>query len=336
MARPVKEGLQYFPFDVDFFNDDKIQLLSSEFQSLGENIVIRLFCKIYANGYFYKCSDDEIALLARSLADGTKPALVKEIIRAAVNRNIFNKQLYESFEILTSNGIQKRFVDAAGRRKAVEICQEFWLRGFQDLPDNFTVTPIDVNIYPGYCNINPGSSVPNDTKTPQSKVKESKRKVNQSKGSGLRPQAPASPPDLDTSPKDGYPQKLFDIFSKQYLQIKGIAYRPSSLKQDLAHLLKAAKYIVEEAEQKQNAKLDTAGALAAFEWFVQQALCISVKEEAWLNRNMAPKYLDTQFNKILLIINSRSNYDTTTNFSSGQPSDKEFFESFKSESTRYS
>ena len=31
MARPNKEGLDYFPFDVDFFSDEKIGSISGEF-----------------------------------------------------------------------------------------------------------------------------------------------------------------------------------------------------------------------------------------------------------------------------------------------------------------
>ncbi len=30
MARPNKQGLDYFPLDVDFFNDEKIEAISGE------------------------------------------------------------------------------------------------------------------------------------------------------------------------------------------------------------------------------------------------------------------------------------------------------------------
>ena len=31
MARPRKQGIDYFPFDVDFFEDDKVALIEAEF-----------------------------------------------------------------------------------------------------------------------------------------------------------------------------------------------------------------------------------------------------------------------------------------------------------------
>lgn len=42
MARPNKMGLDYFPFDVDFFNDEKIVAISGEFGIKGEIVVIKL------------------------------------------------------------------------------------------------------------------------------------------------------------------------------------------------------------------------------------------------------------------------------------------------------
>ena len=41
MASPNKMGLDYFPFDVDFFNDEKIVAISGEFGIKGEIVVIK-------------------------------------------------------------------------------------------------------------------------------------------------------------------------------------------------------------------------------------------------------------------------------------------------------
>ena len=49
MARPFKQGLQYFPLDVNIFEDEKIQDLNLAFGYLGEIIYIRLLSMIYAN-----------------------------------------------------------------------------------------------------------------------------------------------------------------------------------------------------------------------------------------------------------------------------------------------
>ena len=63
MARTNKVGIDYFSFDVDFFNDDKIQLIEAEFGIKGSITAIRLLCKIYNEGYFYGWGEDQCLLL---------------------------------------------------------------------------------------------------------------------------------------------------------------------------------------------------------------------------------------------------------------------------------
>ena len=47
MARPRKRGLEYFPFDVDFFSDKKIKVLKGRFGADGVMIYIYLLCEVY-------------------------------------------------------------------------------------------------------------------------------------------------------------------------------------------------------------------------------------------------------------------------------------------------
>ena len=49
MARPKKQGLDYFPLDVNV--DNKIEILESEYGILGFGFIVRLYQKKYAKGY---------------------------------------------------------------------------------------------------------------------------------------------------------------------------------------------------------------------------------------------------------------------------------------------
>lgn len=125
MARPRKIGLDYFPLDVDFFEDDKIQIIEAEFGTKGVIVAIRLLCKVYKNGYFYQWGGDECLLLSKQIGDGIVPNLVEEIVKGLVRRSFFDKGVFDSFRILTSRGIQRRYLEAAGRTRAgVEINPE--------------------------------------------------------------------------------------------------------------------------------------------------------------------------------------------------------------------
>lgn len=116
MARPNKIGLDYFPLDVDIFEDEKISAISGEFGIKGEITVIKLLCAIYRNGYFILWNDLLKFKLLKNL-----PGISSELIESIVNRLVlwgfFDKSLFDSVKVLTSKGIQKRYFEAVRRRK---------------------------------------------------------------------------------------------------------------------------------------------------------------------------------------------------------------------------
>ncbi|HGV8425653.1 TPA: DUF4373 domain-containing protein, partial [Enterococcus hirae] len=81
MARPTKEGLDYFPLDVDVFEDEKIEAIAGEFGLKGEIAVIKLLCAIYKKGYFILWNDLTQATLLKRL-----PGVSKEMLNQIVNR----------------------------------------------------------------------------------------------------------------------------------------------------------------------------------------------------------------------------------------------------------
>ena len=121
MARPNKIGLDYFPLDVDFFEDEKMLAISGEFAVKGEIIVLRLLCEIYRNGYFVEYSE----LLKNKLArlGGLSGGLVDEVVSKLVKYGFFEGSLFSGENILTSKGIQKRFILASKRREMNLCCQ---------------------------------------------------------------------------------------------------------------------------------------------------------------------------------------------------------------------
>ena len=50
MARPTKQGLGYFPFDVNFFKDIKLRKLIKYQGCKATPIYTLLLCNIYENG----------------------------------------------------------------------------------------------------------------------------------------------------------------------------------------------------------------------------------------------------------------------------------------------
>lgn len=125
MARPKKLGIDYFSFDIDFFEDEKIEPISGEFGLKGEIIVIRLLCAVYRNGYFAMWNEQ----LKMTLANRCKVSfdLVDNVITRLVKWGFFDENLFNSAKVLTSQGIQKRFKEATRKRKYAYHELEFWL-----------------------------------------------------------------------------------------------------------------------------------------------------------------------------------------------------------------
>lgn len=119
MARPNKTGLDYFPLDIDFFDDEKIVAISGEFGIKGEIVAIKLLCAIYRNGYFILWNDLLKFKLLKNL-----PGISSELLDSIMNRLVlwgfFDKGLFDSMGVLTSVGIQKRYFKISKRRKSVD------------------------------------------------------------------------------------------------------------------------------------------------------------------------------------------------------------------------
>ncbi len=181
MARPQKEGLDYFPLDVDIDQDDKIQLIEAKFGIVGFGIIVKLLMKIYKEGYFYEWTEKEQLLFSRRINVDINQA--NDVINECLKWGLFDKNLYEKNNILTSKGIQRRYMEAVTRRKQVNIIKEFFLLNPSKYPNI-----VFANINSTNDNNNTLSNDVNVNIYPQSKVKESK--VKESKGKNTPAQKP--------------------------------------------------------------------------------------------------------------------------------------------------
>ena len=108
MARPIKEGLEYFPLDCDIDQDDKITLIEAQHGLIGFGIAIKLLMKIYNNSYFYEWTEKEQLLFSKRVNVNINE--VNVVINDLVKWGFFDKNLFETEKILTSSGIQKRYL----------------------------------------------------------------------------------------------------------------------------------------------------------------------------------------------------------------------------------
>ena len=63
MARTFKKGLDYFPLDIDIFNDLKIRKLIKYQGGKAITVYALLLCNIYKSGYYMKWDKECLHLL---------------------------------------------------------------------------------------------------------------------------------------------------------------------------------------------------------------------------------------------------------------------------------
>lgn len=161
----MNNGINYFPLNVHL--DDKFELIEAEFGLKGFAIVVKLFQKIYGQqGYYCEWTEDVALLFGKNVGLGGDA--VSEIVRATIKRGIFDSELYDKYQILTSRGIQERYFEAVSRRKEVEVRKEYLLIKVDQIYKNVRILNENVNISSKNVNIS------EQKKVEESKVKEKK------------------------------------------------------------------------------------------------------------------------------------------------------------------
>ena len=144
MGRPIKQGLDYFPLDTEW--DIKMQLVKARFGLVGIGCIVELYKMIYHEGYALKWDDDTRLLFsADNKIDETE---LSNIVTFATEKGVFSTDKLVSYGVLTSRGIQKRWLRVAreSNRTIKEIAPEILLldSGSNPIP----IKPLSVPIIP--------------------------------------------------------------------------------------------------------------------------------------------------------------------------------------------
>ncbi|MFA9464075.1 MAG: conserved phage C-terminal domain-containing protein [Velocimicrobium sp.] len=174
MARPQENGIDYFPLNVDFFDDkENIKPIISQFGADGISLLIYLYCDIYKNGFYSKVNDDFIYIASMDLRMNHNK--IRQMLNNFLIRSLFDKTLYQTVKVLTAPGIQKRYQLAIKervrkRKNPVIVDRNIWLIpeneieeisvkvnnvstlikviSFYDIPRNNLVFPRNNAVYP--------------------------------------------------------------------------------------------------------------------------------------------------------------------------------------------
>lgn len=126
MARPIRQGLEYFPTDITFLSDIRVRRIAAACGGQAVHILLSLLINTYRDAGYYLEWNEEVRFL---VADEVRVAetLAAAVVEKALAVGFFDLQLFNEYRILTSREIQARYIAATHKRKEVRLIGAYLL-----------------------------------------------------------------------------------------------------------------------------------------------------------------------------------------------------------------
>ena len=193
MGRPKKNGLDYFPLDVDIFRDIRVRRLKRKCGDNATLVYIALLTLIYNEGYYLHVDDDTAFAISEDV--GFNEDEINAIIACSVELGLFSQKMYADHRILTSAAIQNRYlfikdndierIDryrliSAPKKPVSANVSESKKHNAEGVLDNENGTK--KRVFGGKTPVSPPETPVSDPKTPVSPPKSAQSKEKKSKG----------------------------------------------------------------------------------------------------------------------------------------------------------
>ena len=111
------DGINYFPVGVNFMEENAMEVIEAKYGIKRSAIVLKLMCKIYKEGYYIRWDEEQCLIFANKAGREVQAEEVQGIIEILFTKGILDRNSYQENGILTSESIQKVWMEATKRRK---------------------------------------------------------------------------------------------------------------------------------------------------------------------------------------------------------------------------
>ena len=111
------DGINYFAVGVNFMEENAMEVIEAKYGIKGSAIVLKLMCKIYKEGYYIRWDEEQCLIFANKAGREVQAEEVQGIIEILFTKGILDRNSYQENGILTSESIQKVWMEATKRRK---------------------------------------------------------------------------------------------------------------------------------------------------------------------------------------------------------------------------
>lgn len=148
MPKSFGEGLKYMRLDTDISDNDKIDILRDKFEDAGFTFWTLLHARVFKDSYYVEASDRFVAQFCKKVL--RKPVEdFYTMFEFCLMIKIFDREYYDKYNILTSKGIQRTYLDITKKWSRVKIIPAYIIEGVNIQPYQLCLYSVEGN-YLGY------------------------------------------------------------------------------------------------------------------------------------------------------------------------------------------
>ena len=121
------KGISYFPIDVNFFESERTFIIINDFGFEAVAVTLKLYAHIYKSGFYMLWSEKISKFLCASMHCSFSASELHRLVLALVEEGVFDKELFEKYQILTSKEVQQNYFSVTARRRWSNIEHEEYL-----------------------------------------------------------------------------------------------------------------------------------------------------------------------------------------------------------------
>jgi hypothetical protein len=140
MARPNKQGLDYFPLDTNFFLDLKVRKIKKTCGPQSIAVLLHILCTIYRNGYYVAWPDGSNFFVAEDV--DVDEELVDRVLSRCFQVDFLSEEMYRRHGVLTSRGIQLRYQNVCSKCRRLCLITDYNLISSEETAVSSEENPI--------------------------------------------------------------------------------------------------------------------------------------------------------------------------------------------------
>jgi len=193
MSKPFGEGLKYMQLDVDIYDNDKVDMMRDKFGNDGFAFFILVHNRIFKDSYYWVQDDLKVSSFCRKQLKMKREEYDK-MLQYAIECKIFDKELFLNNNILTSKGIQRRYLIITRKWSKVKLISEYIIEGVDVYPFQVSFYTAEGR-YIGYKKKNDDEIFSEDFEARKHLSKEQLRKIEQDKAIAEYTKSLTKPPE---------------------------------------------------------------------------------------------------------------------------------------------